>query len=72
MPEERAVSVVQVTLTLLLFFCLFCFLYFVQKDNCYEAEPRSSFIEGARDIAILEAMLESGMKQGAPIEVKRI
>ncbi|KAK1356123.1 glucose--fructose oxidoreductase [Heracleum sosnowskyi] len=42
------------------------------KKESYEAEPRSSFIEGARDIAILEAMLESGLKQGAAIEVKRI
>ncbi|XP_074348045.1 dehydrogenase FPY6-like isoform X2 [Apium graveolens] len=42
------------------------------KKESYEAEPRSSFIEGARDIAILEAMLESGIKQGAAIEVKRI
>lgn len=44
----------------------------LEKNSCYEAEPRSSFLEGARDIAILEAMLESGMKQGAPVEVKRI
>ncbi|XP_068643001.1 dehydrogenase FPY6 [Aristolochia californica] len=39
------------------------------KDD-YEAEPRSSFIEGARDIAVLEAMLESGMKQGAEVTVR--
>lgn len=44
----------------------------LQKDSSYEAEPRSSFLEGARDIAIIEAMLESGMKQGAAIEVKKI
>ncbi|KAK1287904.1 hypothetical protein QJS10_CPB19g01018 [Acorus calamus] len=37
----------------------------------YEAEPRSSYIEGARDIAVLEAMLESGVKNGAPIHVRK-
>lgn len=52
-------------------FFLILFYVLVQKES-YEAEPRSSFIEGARDIAILEAMLESGIKQGAAIEVKRI
>nr|GEV99035.1 NAD(P)-binding Rossmann-fold superfamily protein [Tanacetum cinerariifolium] len=36
----------------------------------YEVEPRCSYIEGARDIAILDAMLESGTKQGASIKVK--
>lgn len=44
----------------------------LQKDCSYEAEPRSSFIEGARDIAVLEAMLESGMKQGIPVKVQRV
>lgn len=55
-------------------FLTFIYSFFpvlLQKAS-YEAEPRSSFIEGARDIAILEAMLESGLKQGAAIEVKRI
>ncbi|XP_024161181.1 dTDP-3,4-didehydro-2,6-dideoxy-alpha-D-glucose 3-reductase isoform X2 [Rosa chinensis] len=37
----------------------------------YEAEPRMSFLEGARDVAVLEAMLESGGKQGAPVHVKK-
>ncbi|XP_063937137.1 dehydrogenase FPY6-like isoform X2 [Daucus carota subsp. sativus] len=44
----------------------------LQKDSTYEAEPRSSFIEGARDIAVLEAMLESGMKQGIQVKVQRV
>lgn len=35
-----------------------------------EADCRSSFVEGARDIAVLEAMLESGTKQGDMIQVK--
>ncbi|KAK2993085.1 hypothetical protein RJ640_029791 [Escallonia rubra] len=41
------------------------------KKSRYEADPRSSYVEGARDIAVLEAMLESGMKQGAPVQVKK-
>ncbi|PIN23538.1 putative oxidoreductase [Handroanthus impetiginosus] len=42
-----------------------------KKDSSYQVEPRLSFLEGARDVAILEAMLESGNKQGAPVQVKR-
>nr|CAB3453006.1 unnamed protein product [Digitaria exilis] len=41
------------------------------KDGSHKAEPRSSYIEGARDVAVLEAMLESSGKQGAPVQVKR-
>lgn len=37
----------------------------------YEAEPRSSYVEGARDVAVLEAMLESSEKQGAKVPVKK-
>lgn len=43
----------------------------LQKGTSYEAEPRMSFLEGARDVAVLEAMLESGTKQGAPVQVKK-
>ncbi|KAL6200685.1 hypothetical protein ACLB2K_030466 [Fragaria x ananassa] len=39
----------------------------LKKGAGYEAEPRMSFLEGARDVAVLEAMLESGGKQGAPV-----
>ncbi|KAK9123065.1 hypothetical protein Sjap_012667 [Stephania japonica] len=42
------------------------------KVGNFEPEPRSSFIEGARDIAILEAMLESGAKQGAKVNVNKL
>ncbi|CAN6217151.1 unnamed protein product [Urochloa humidicola] len=41
------------------------------KDGDHNAEPRSSYVEGARDVAVLEAMLESSAKQGAPVQVKR-
>ncbi|XP_040970642.1 uncharacterized protein [Gossypium hirsutum] len=41
------------------------------KGNGYEAEPRSSFVEGARDVAVLEAMLESGSKGGTLVNVKK-
>ncbi|PQP97959.1 uncharacterized protein Pyn_28020 [Prunus yedoensis var. nudiflora] len=43
----------------------------LRKGTGYEAEPRMSFLEGARDVAVLEAMLESGGKQGAPVDVKK-
>lgn len=34
-------------------------------------DPRLSYLEGARDVAVLEAMLESAEKQGAAVPVKR-
>ncbi|XWS73489.1 hypothetical protein CRYUN_Cryun02cG0133600 [Craigia yunnanensis] len=43
----------------------------IKKGSGYEAEPRSSFVEGARDVAVLEAMLESGSKGGALVHVKK-
>lgn len=36
-----------------------------------KAEPRSSYVEGAQDVAVLEAMLESSRKQGAQVHVKK-
>ncbi|KAL0906345.1 hypothetical protein M5K25_024832 [Dendrobium thyrsiflorum] len=36
-----------------------------------EAEPRSSYLEGVRDVAVLEAMLDSSSKNGALTHVKR-
>ncbi|XP_077227576.1 dehydrogenase FPY6-like isoform X3 [Tasmannia lanceolata] len=41
-----------------------------RKDG--EAEPRSSFIEATRDLAVVEAMLESGKKHGAQVHVKTV
>lgn len=43
----------------------------LQKGISHVPEPRSSFLEGARDVALLEAMLESGSKQGALVHVKK-
>lgn len=43
----------------------------VMQDGGHKAEPRSSYMEGARDVAVLEAMLESSGKQGAMVQVKR-
>ncbi|XP_059628856.1 dehydrogenase FPY6-like [Cornus florida] len=43
----------------------------VKEDSGYRAEPRMSFAEGARDVAVLEAMLESGSRQGAFVQVKK-
>ncbi|XP_061367305.1 dehydrogenase FPY6 isoform X3 [Gastrolobium bilobum] len=37
----------------------------------FVAENRLSFVEGARDVAVLEAMLESGVKQGELVHVKK-
>lgn len=42
-----------------------------KKGISHVPEPRSSFLEGARDVALLEAMLESGSKQGALVHVKK-
>ncbi|CAH9099990.1 unnamed protein product [Cuscuta epithymum] len=36
----------------------------------YKGEPRLSYAEGCKDVAVLEAMLESGKRQGAPVQVK--
>lgn len=47
------------------------FIWMMQDGVVHEAEPRSSYVEGARDVAVLEAMLESGAKQGSSIQVKR-
>lgn len=43
----------------------------MQEGAIHEAEPRSSYIEGARDVAVLEAMLKSSEKQGAQVHVKK-
>ncbi|GFZ20653.1 NAD(P)-binding Rossmann-fold superfamily protein [Actinidia rufa] len=43
----------------------------LKKGSGYEAEPRCSFIEGARDVAVLEAMLESGKRHGALVQVTK-
>ncbi|KAL6966393.1 hypothetical protein U1Q18_032174 [Sarracenia purpurea var. burkii] len=43
----------------------------LKKGSSFEAEPRCSFVEGARDVAVLEAMLESGTRHGALVQVKR-
>lgn len=50
---------------------LIVYTSWLQKGAGYEAEPRMSFLEGARDVAVLEAMLESGGKHGAPVLVKK-
>ncbi|KAL7114850.1 hypothetical protein ACP275_04G147500 [Erythranthe tilingii] len=43
----------------------------LKKESIFEAEARMSFIEGARDLAVMDAMLESGNKQGALVQVKK-
>lgn len=43
----------------------------MQKDHSSHIDPRLSFAEGARDVAVLDAMLESGKRQGALIQVKK-
>ncbi|KAL3850081.1 hypothetical protein ACJIZ3_011963 [Penstemon smallii] len=43
----------------------------LKKDQGYEVEPRMSFLEGARDVAVLDAMLESGKSRGASVQVKK-
>ncbi|KEH18356.1 uncharacterized protein [Medicago truncatula] len=41
----------------------------LKKDS--QPEHCLSFVEGARDVALLEAMLESGSKQGELVHVKK-
>lgn len=52
-----------------------CFVHDIaratSKDVGAAYEPRSSYVEGARDVAVLEAMLESSTKQGVPVPVKK-
>ncbi|ONK70064.1 uncharacterized protein A4U43_C05F29870 [Asparagus officinalis] len=53
-----------------------CFIHDIAQASSKEgatceAEPRSSYIEGARDVAVLEAMLKSSEKQGAQVHVKK-
>ncbi|KAK1435186.1 hypothetical protein QVD17_00947 [Tagetes erecta] len=43
----------------------------LQKGDKIEAEARCSYVEGAQDVAVLDAMLESGTKQGACVKVKK-
>ncbi|XP_014497674.1 uncharacterized protein YMR315W [Vigna radiata var. radiata] len=43
----------------------------LKKGSQFVAEPRLSFVEGARDVAVLEAMLESGARQGELVQVKK-
>lgn len=43
----------------------------MQKDHSSHIDPRLSFAEGARDVAVLDAMLESGKRQGALVQVKK-
>lgn len=42
----------------------------LQKDSSYQVEPRLSYVEGARDVAVLDAMLESGKRKGVLVPVK--
>ncbi|KAL0459276.1 UNVERIFIED_CONTAM: hypothetical protein Slati_0554800 [Sesamum latifolium] len=43
----------------------------LKKDGSHQVEPRISFLEGARDVAVLDAMLESGKMQGTAVQVKK-
>lgn len=53
------------------FWGLVILFIYLQKDGSYQVEPRLSYVEGARDVAVLDAMLESGKKQGVPVQVNR-
>lgn len=44
----------------------------LKKVSNHKAEHRLSYVEGARDVAVLEAMLESGVKEGAVVPVKTL
>ncbi|RZR78830.1 hypothetical protein BHM03_00004369 [Ensete ventricosum] len=52
---------------------IFFFFYIAQDGmTSHEPEPRSLYMEGARDVAVLEAMLESSAKQGVAVHVKKL
>ncbi|KAL2487934.1 NAD(P)-binding Rossmann-fold superfamily protein [Forsythia ovata] len=44
----------------------------LKKDHSYQAEPRITYLEGARDLAVLDAMLESGERKGTLVQVKKL
>ncbi|KAJ8565198.1 hypothetical protein K7X08_007774 [Anisodus acutangulus] len=44
----------------------------LKKDHSSHIDSRLSFTEGARDVAVLDAMLESGMRQGTLVQVKKL
>ncbi|KAI5427606.1 hypothetical protein KIW84_032856 [Lathyrus oleraceus] len=43
----------------------------LKKGSQFVPEHRLSFVEGARDVALLEAMLKSGSRQGKQVQVKK-
>ncbi|VVA98957.1 unnamed protein product [Arabis nemorensis] len=43
----------------------------ISETSKKEQEPRLSYVEGARDVAVLEAMLESGARNGAVVPVAK-
>ncbi|CAH2053190.1 unnamed protein product [Thlaspi arvense] len=43
----------------------------ISETSKKEQEPRLSYVEGARDVAVLEAMLESGARNGAVVTVAK-
>ncbi|KAL3850079.1 hypothetical protein ACJIZ3_011961 [Penstemon smallii] len=43
----------------------------IEKDSNFEVEPRLSIVEGARDVAVLDAILKSGKSEGALLQVKK-
>ncbi|GAB2287018.1 hypothetical protein Dimus_021406 [Dionaea muscipula] len=44
----------------------------LEKVGDHESDRRLSYAEGARDVAVLHAMLESGKKHGAAVPLKKI
>lgn len=52
-------------------FSILISLFVFQKEIGYEAEPRCSFVEGARDAAVLLAMLGSGTRRGELVPVSK-
>ncbi|KAI5399304.1 hypothetical protein KIW84_064606 [Lathyrus oleraceus] len=43
----------------------------LKKGSQFVPEHRLSFVEGARDVALLEAMLKFGSRQGKQVQVKK-
>lgn len=46
-------------------------IFIWQKGESSQTEPKISYAEGARDFVVIDAMLESGNRQGALVQVKK-
>lgn len=53
-----------------IFILIFCHFYDFQGMSSEQADKRSSVLEAMRDVAVIEAMLNSSDNKGAPTVVE--